>query len=152
MMKRVNFSPEPINRELDSREAQALDQFNQNADQAIQAVQAAAKDQDDSGDIDPEVLKERVVDALKTIYDPEIPVNIYDLGLIYRVDIKNGFAEIDMTLTAPGCPVAHSFPGLVERSVTLVPGIDSASVELVWEPPWTQDLISEAAQLELGLL
>jgi len=99
-----------------------------------------------------EALRERVIEALKTIYDPEIPVNIYDLGLIYRVDIKGSFADIDMTLTAPGCPVAHTFPGMVERSVTLVPGIDSAAVELVWDPPWTQDRISEAARLELGLI
>lgn len=99
-----------------------------------------------------EVLKERVIEALKGIYDPEIPVNIYDLGLIYRVDIKDGFADIDMTLTAPGCPVAQTFPGVVEGAVRLVPGIAGAAVELVWEPPWTQARISEAARLELGLI
>ena len=98
-------------------------------------------------------LVERVVEALKTVYDPEIPVNIYDLGLIYRVEIKPGcFAEIDMTLTAPGCPVAQTFPGMVEATVKLVPGIADAVVELVWEPPWNQALINEAARLELGLI
>jgi len=97
-------------------------------------------------------LREQVIEALKTIYDPEIPVNIYDLGLIYRVDIKGNFADIDMTLTAPACPVANTFPDIVKRSVTLVPGIDGAAVELVWDPPWTQDLINEAARLELGLI
>ncbi|MEM7193778.1 MAG: SUF system Fe-S cluster assembly protein [Pseudomonadota bacterium] len=100
-----------------------------------------------------EELRERVIEALKNIYDPEIPVNIFDLGLIYRVDIKeNGFAEVDMTLTAPGCPVAQTFPGMVEGSVKLVPGISDAVVELVWDPPWRQDMISEAARLELGLI
>lgn len=99
-----------------------------------------------------EALKARVIEALKGIYDPEIPVNIYDLGLIYRVDIKDGFADIDMTLTAPGCPVAQTFPGVVEGAVRLVPGIAGAAVELVWEPPWTQARISEAARLELGLI
>lgn len=99
-----------------------------------------------------ETLKERVIEALKGIYDPEIPVNIYDLGLIYRVDINDGFAAIDMTLTAPGCPVAQTFPGVVEGAVRLVPGITGAAVELVWEPPWTQARISEAARLELGLI
>ena len=97
-------------------------------------------------------LAERVVEALKTVYDPEIPVNIYDLGLIYKVDINDAFADIDMTLTAPGCPVAATFPGMVERTVALVPGIKGAAVELVWDPPWTQALINEAARLELGLI
>ena len=99
-----------------------------------------------------ELLCEHVQEALRTIYDPEIPVNIYDLGLIYRVAVNDGFAEVDMTLTAPGCPVAQTFPGMVEASVKLVPGIKDAIVELVWEPPWRQELISEAARLELGLI
>ena len=99
-----------------------------------------------------EALQTRVIESLKTIYDPEIPVNIYDLGLIYRVEITNGFAEVDMTLTTPGCPVAQTFPGMVEGAVRRVPGITGATVELVWEPPWSQSLISEAARLELGLI
>ena len=93
-----------------------------------------------------------VVEALHTVYDPEIPVNIFDLGLIYAVRIEEGFVDIDMTLTAPGCPVAHTFPGMVERSVCQVPGVAGAAVELVWDPPWTPELISEAARLELGLI
>ena len=105
-----------------------------------------------SDEPDEQVLLERVEAALRTIYDPEIPVNIYDLGLIYRVEIKDRFAKVDMTLTAPGCPVAHTFPGMVEGTVKLVPGIDDAEVELVWDPPWRQEMISEAARLELGLL
>jgi FeS assembly SUF system protein len=99
-----------------------------------------------------QVGQEQVVAALRQVYDPEIPVNIYDLGLIYRVDIKDGGqVEIDMTLTAPGCPVAGEFPGMVEQEVCRVPGVASAHVEIVWDPPWTQDRMSEAAKLELGM-
>ncbi|MCY4050186.1 MAG: DUF59 domain-containing protein [Gammaproteobacteria bacterium] len=103
-------------------------------------------------EIDEQVLYEGVIEALKTVYDPEIPVNIYDLGLIYDVRIKEQIVEVDMTLTAPGCPVAHTFPGMVERTVALVPGVAGAVVDLVWDPPWTPELISEAARLELGLI
>ncbi len=104
------------------------------------------------GEVDESVIHDRVVDALRTIYDPEIPVNIYDLGLIYRVEVKGRFVAVDMTLTAPGCPVAQTFPGMVEGTVRLVPGVEDAVVELVWDPPWRQDMISEAARLELGLI
>ncbi|MFC1664465.1 SUF system Fe-S cluster assembly protein [Pseudomonadota bacterium] len=94
-----------------------------------------------------------IINALKEVYDPEIPVNIYDLGLIYRVDLQaNGFVEIDMTLTTPGCPVAETFPGIVANAVRGVAGVNDVSVDIVWDPPWTQDRMSEAALLELGLL
>ena len=97
-------------------------------------------------------LHERIVEALKQVYDPEIPVNIYDLGLIYRLDVGDGGAvTIDMTLTTPGCPVAETFPGMVEYEVEKVEGVKSAEVEIVWDPPWTQDRMTEAAKLELGL-
>ncbi len=98
-------------------------------------------------------LKESIIEALKTVYDPEIPVNIFDLGLIYdiRLDV-DGQCDIDMTLTAPGCPVAQTFPGQVEDVVRSVPGIKDAHVELVWDPPWNQELMSEEAKLELGLM
>ena len=96
-------------------------------------------------------LDDRIVSALREVYDPEIPVNIYDLGLIYRIDCDDmGVVEIDMTLTAPGCPVAQTFPGTVEAAVQNVEGVAAAEVELVWEPPWTPDRMSEAAKLELG--
>ena len=96
-------------------------------------------------------LDDRIVAALREVYDPEIPVNIYDLGLIYRIDCDHmGVVEIDMTLTAPGCPVAQTFPGTVEAAVQNVEGVAAAEVELVWEPPWTPDRMSEAAKLELG--
>lgn len=112
----------------------------------------AGQDGGTSGEPDKEEIEQRVVKALKTIYDPEIPVNIYDLGLIYRVEAKGRFVEVDMTLTAPGCPVAQTFPGMVEGTVKLVPGVEDAIVDLVWDPPWRQDMISEEARLELGLL
>lgn len=103
-------------------------------------------------------LQNRIVDALREIYDPEIPVNIYDLGLIYDVRIREEAAlnetlvEVDMTLTAPGCPVAQTFPGVVENAVREVDGVTDAMVDLVWEPPWHQGLISDEAKLALGLL
>jgi FeS assembly SUF system protein len=99
-------------------------------------------------------LEGRVIYALRTVYDPEIPVNIYDLGLIYDIDADqaSGHVDIKMTLTAPGCPVAQTFPGTVEQAVEMVEGVSEAKVELVWEPPWTQDRMSEAAKLELGML
>jgi len=102
--------------------------------------------------LDPEELKEEVVVMLKTIYDPEIPVNIYELGLIYDIEVSNeGKVDINMTLTAPGCPVAQSFPGDIESKVSTVPGVNEVHVELVWEPPWTKDMMDEAAQLQLGM-
>jgi len=103
-------------------------------------------------DIDDSTLAANVIEALRDIYDPEIPVNIYDMGLIYKVQIEAGKAEIDMTLTTPGCPVAQSFPGMVESTIRKVPGIKDAKVLLVWDPPWTQDNLSEEARLQLGLI
>lgn len=99
-------------------------------------------------------LYEPIVSALRNIFDPEIPVNIYDLGLIYSVNINSecGDVKVRMTLTAPGCPVAQTFPGTVETALRAVPGVSTASVELVWEPPWTRDNMSEAAKLQLGML
>lgn len=97
-------------------------------------------------------LKEDVIEMLKTIYDPEIPINIYELGLIYDINIDDDkHVAIDMTLTAPGCPVAQSFPGDIEAKVATVPNVNTVKVELVWEPPWTKDQMSEAAQLQLGM-
>ena len=98
-------------------------------------------------------LEEKIISALRSVCDPELPVNIYDLGLIYGLQIGgDGAVDIQMTLTAPGCPVAGSLPAQVERVVQDVQGVTAARVKLVWEPPWTRDRISEAAQLELGIL
>jgi FeS assembly SUF system protein len=97
-------------------------------------------------------LRERVIAAIRTVYDPEIPVNIYDLGLVYGIDIDaDGRVDIDMTLTAPGCPVAGILPGQVEDAVRAVDGVQAVHVELVWDPPWDQDRISDEAKLSLGL-
>lgn len=97
-------------------------------------------------------LEARVIEVLRTVYDPEIPVNIYDLGLIYGVDVgPDGRVQIRMTLTSPMCPVAGSLPGDVKSRVESVDGVTSADVELVWDPPWTMDQLSEAARLQLGL-
>lgn len=101
----------------------------------------------------PEQLKEHIVEALRNIYDPEIPVNIYDLGLIYDLDVSaEGDVRLEMTLTAPGCPVAQTFPGAVESAIRAVPGVREATVELVWDPPWSTERMSEAAKLQLGML
>ncbi len=97
-------------------------------------------------------LYEAVIEALKEIYDPEIPVNIYDLGLIYNVEINNGHALVSMTLTTPHCPVAESMPGEVELRVGAVPGIGDAEVNLVWEPAWSPANMTDEARLELGML
>ena len=98
-------------------------------------------------------LYERVIDALKEIYDPEIPVNIYDLGLIYGVEVTDeGHAAVTMTLTTPHCPVAESMPGEVEMRVGAVPGVATAEVNLVWDPPWDPQKMSDEAKLELGML
>lgn len=98
-------------------------------------------------------LQQAVVDALKEIYDPEIPVNIYDLGLIYGVDVDDECdATITMTLTTPHCPVAETMPGEVELRASSVPGIRDAEVELVWDPPWSPEKMSDEARLELGML
>lgn len=98
-------------------------------------------------------LNEKVIEALKTVYDPEIPVNIYDLGLIYDLKISDeGVVDLDMTLTAPGCPVAEHFPSWVEDAVKCVEGVSDAHVELVWDPPWTPERMTEEAKLELGFM
>ena len=100
-----------------------------------------------------EELGPAIVEALKSVYDPEIPVNIYDLGLIYGFEVDaNYFVDVSMTLTAPGCPVAETFPGIVENAVKGVPGVSDARVEITFEPPWTIDNMSEEAKLELGMI
>jgi FeS assembly SUF system protein len=97
-------------------------------------------------------LYEAVISALKDIYDPEIPVNIYDLGLVYNVEISGGHTIVTMTLTTPHCPVAESMPGEVEMRVAAVPGVGSAEVNLIWDPPWDPQKMSDEAKLELGML
>jgi FeS assembly SUF system protein len=98
-------------------------------------------------------IEEKVIDVLRTIFDPEIPVNIYELGLIYEIKVaSDNRVHVKMTLTAPACPVAGSLPPEVERKIETIAEVPSATVELVWDPPWSKDRMSEAALLELGLL
>src|SRR5688572_12545950 len=98
-------------------------------------------------------LEGLIIAALKQIYDPEIPVDIFELGLIYEVKIKDdGFVEIDMTLTSPNCPVAESLPRDVKTKIELVEGVQECKVNIVFDPPWSKDMMSEEAQLELGFL
>jgi FeS assembly SUF system protein len=101
-----------------------------------------------------ETIESRVIAELRNVYDPEIPVNIYDLGLIYglKADEATGVVHVRMTLTAPACPVAESLPETVEYVVRQVEGVSDAEVELVWDPPWSQERMSEAARLQLGML
>src|ERR1700722_1270633 len=104
------------------------------------------------GEKDPE-LEEKVLGALKTVRDPEIPVNLVDLGLIYELIVrKDGVVYVEMTLTTPACPVAGALPGQVRDAISSVPGVQDARVKLVWTPTWTKDRMSEEARLELGLM
>jgi FeS assembly SUF system protein len=100
-----------------------------------------------------DTLKARLIEALRTVHDPEIPLNIYDLGLIYALEVYNaGQVRVLMTLTTPGCPAAQQFPAEVTRVLEAVPGVQSAEVEIVWEPQWTPQRMSEANRLQLGML
>jgi len=100
-----------------------------------------------------EPLRQAVIDALRTVRDPELPVDVVELGLIYRCDVDgDGRLAIDMTLTAPGCPVAQTFPGIVEERVRQVDGVTEAKVTLVWDPPWCRDRMSEVARLQVEMM
>ena len=97
-------------------------------------------------------LKDKIITEVKKIYDPEIPVNIYDLGLIYNIEIKNDDeVDIEMTLTSPNCPVAESLPKMVKENINSIEGVNKVNLKLVWSPPWTKDMMSEEAKLELNL-
>ena len=97
-------------------------------------------------------IKSKVIEAVKKIFDPEIPVNIYELGLIYKIDVdEKNKVNVDMTLTSPNCPVAESVPNEVKENIKKVEGVSDVNLNLVWEPPWDKDKMSEAAKLELNL-
>ncbi len=105
------------------------------------------------GQTEEDSWKAPVIAALRTVHDPEIPTNIYDLGLIYAIEwVAKGEVGIRMTLTAPACPVAGTLPGMVQRAVETVEGVERCKVDLVWDPPWTKEKMSEDAKLHLGLL
>jgi FeS assembly SUF system protein len=122
-----------------------------------EAIQPAKTDDIASSDptrfVELKLIEGKVIEALREVYDPEIPLNIYELGLIYEVKVEPDHSvQIKMTLTAPACPVAGSLPGEVERKVESIPEVKRANVELVWDPPWSRDRMSEAALLQLGML
>ena len=96
-------------------------------------------------------VKNKIIEEIRKIYDPELPVNIYELGLIYDIQVNGRMAEIKMTLTTPNCPVAESLPKEVKEGAMQVEGIDDVNLELVWDPPWNKDMMSDAAKLELNL-
>ncbi|MEZ4288450.1 MAG: DUF59 domain-containing protein [Polyangiales bacterium] len=101
----------------------------------------------------PSTTKNEIIEAIKTVYDPEIPVNVFDLGLIYNIEVsETGHAEVEMTLTAPACPVAGAIVQEIADKIAAVQGVTTSHVNLVWDPPWTQDRMTEEAKLELGLL
>jgi len=139
------------------RQEAAMSEQVPQEDKVAQATQATA--QGSSGapseaekSIEYKLLEGKVIAALSSVYDPEIPVNIYELGLIYKIDIdaeKN--VSIQMTLTAPACPVAGTLPGEVEKKVEAIDEVKKATVELVWDPPWSRDMMSESALLQLGM-
>ncbi|MCX7011996.1 MAG: iron-sulfur cluster assembly protein [Candidatus Sumerlaeota bacterium] len=116
--------------------------MSETSNQSHPPLDAAAREQ----------MRQAIIQNLRTIYDIEIPINIYDLGLIYNVDVKpTGEVAIDMTLTAPNCPEADTLLAMVRERARAVPGVTSVDVTLVWDPPWTMESLSEAARLELGL-
>jgi FeS assembly SUF system protein len=113
----------------------------------------SAETADESREAEVDGLGDRVIEALRTVYDPEIPVNIFELGLIYKIDVddQNG-VHIDMTLTSPMCPVAETLPDEVKAKVEAVHGVNGAVVDVVWDPPWNPSMMTEEAQLELGMM
>lgn len=114
-------------------------------------MSAEAKKQDTPASL--EDLREQVVEAVKTVYDPEIPVNIYELGLIYKVEVNEARdVQIEMTLTSPNCPAAQSMPAEVEQKTRSIDGVGEVTVDVVWDPPWSPEHMSEAARLELGIM
>jgi FeS assembly SUF system protein len=130
--------------------ARVTPEFERKRDYLAGFLSGATKPADEPANED---LKSSVVDALKSVYDPEIPVDIYELGLIYDIDIsEDGDAVVTMTLTTPHCPVAESLPNEVELRVLSVPGIRDAEVKLVWDPPWDPSKMTDEARLELGML
>lgn len=135
-----------------------MDSGSMAGDTAIERAQAILADEpgvavERERQAEVEHLGERIIEALRTVYDPEIPVNIYDMGLIYKVDVEDdNRVLLDMTLTSPNCPVAETLPGEVEHKVAAVDGVSGCEVKIVWDPPWNPSMMSEDAQLELGMI
>lgn len=129
-----------------------MEQENLNQNQLTEnQSQNSEKNEEQKQSLDLKQLQHDVIQTLKTCYDPEIPVDIYELGLIYRIDIdEEGLVEIDMTLTSPACPVAGSLPLEVERKIRDLPGVKDVIVNVVWEPMWNKDMMSDVAKIKLG--
>ena len=137
----------------DERRPPAVANTVQPAPSATSSPDAALATADPTRFVHQKLIEGKVIEAIKQVYDPEIPVNIYELGLIYDIAVNpDDTVYIKMTLTAPACPVAGSLPGQVETQVETVPEVKSATVELVWDPPWSRDRMSEAAMLQLGMM
>jgi FeS assembly SUF system protein len=120
-------------------------------DKATEFLSADSADEARQAEVDS--IGDRVIEALRTVYDPEIPVNIFELGLVYKVDVDDhDVVHIEMTLTSPMCPVAETLPDEVRAKVEAVEGVSGASVEVVWDPPWNPGMMTEEAQLELGII
>jgi FeS assembly SUF system protein len=120
-------------------------------DKATEFLSADSADEARQAEIDS--IGDRVIEALRTVYDPEIPVNIFELGLVYKVDVDDqDVVHIEMTLTSPMCPVAETLPDEVRAKVEAVDGVSGAAVEVVWDPPWNPSMMTEEAQLELGII
>ena len=120
-------------------------------DRATQFLSADAADEPRQAEVDG--LGDRVIEALRTVYDPEIPVNIFELGLVYKIDVDDqNQVHIAMTLTSPMCPVAETLPDEVKAKVEAVDGVTAAAVNVVWDPPWNPSMMTEEAQLELGII
>jgi FeS assembly SUF system protein len=120
-------------------------------DRAAQFLSADAADEPRQAEVDG--LGDRVIEALRTVYDPEIPVNIFELGLVYKIDVDDqNQVHLDMTLTSPMCPVAETLPDEVKAKVEAVDGVTAAAVNVVWDPPWNPSMMTEEAQLELGII
>jgi FeS assembly SUF system protein len=122
-------------------------------ERATEFLSDAASDKEKTRQTEVDALGEQVIEALRTVYDPEIPVNIYELGLVYKIDIEDdNRVNVEMTLTSPACPVAGTLPGEVESRIREIDGVADATVEVVWDPPWHPGMMTEEAQLELGIL
>jgi FeS assembly SUF system protein len=118
-----------------------------------EAVKIGSADVTPAVSANSDAIREQVIEQLKTVFDPEIPVNIYELGLIYKVDVaSDGATQVTMTLTTPMCPAAEELPPEVETKARSVPGVTSVQLDLVWDPPWSPDMMSDAARLDLGMI
>jgi FeS assembly SUF system protein len=126
---------------------------DQGLERATSFLSDDGSDKEKARQTEVDALGERVIEALRTVYDPEIPVNIYELGLVYKIDIEDGNrVNVEMTLTSPACPVAGTLPGEVESRIREIDGVTDAAVEVVWDPPWHPGMMTEEAQLELGMM